>query len=338
MRRQRAASLGLLLVVGGILAVSLTAEVMPFRTPAPSLRPTPSPTPSPTAIPTPSPTATPTPSPTPAPAPTPSPTPASSPPPPNASVTLPILYIHQVVPVPLDIGTWTSNAEQAFLLQSVTVCAFDAQLNWLQQHGYHTVLPRDLAAFWDGGAALPANPIILSFDDGSPDWYTTVLPMLQEHGFTAEFYTTLDHVGSRITWAQLAEMVAAGMGIGGHDVNHIQLAGPVPPVSQDQMRYQVTNVKEVLQDQLGILVDSMAYVGGGYDDTLMTIVQQAGYSTARSINRGVIQGTDRRFRLRVSRIGVFDDVVGSTVENAINCVLDPSMATFEARVTGTNPG
>jgi len=258
---------------------------------------------------------------------------------PGQPLTLPVLYMHQVVPIPSDILNWSAAGQQAFLRQSIPVCAFTAQLDWLVAHGYHTVLPRDVVAFWDKGAPLPVNPIILTFDDGSPDWYSTIFPILQAHGFTAEFYVTLDHIGSSITWDQLRQMAAAGMGIGAHDVNHFQLTGgPVTPASPDVMRFQVTEAKRVLEAQLGMPVDSMAYVGGGYDAALMAIVQEAGFSSARAVNRGVWQEPGARYRLRISRVGVWDDIVGGTLDNAINCILDPAMSTFASRVAGSNPG
>jgi peptidoglycan/xylan/chitin deacetylase (PgdA/CDA1 family) len=274
----------------------------------------------------------------PPPAPTMSPVPITLPVP-RQALTLPILYMHRVQTVPSDIATWSASAQQVFVKQSIPACAFTAQLDWLRANAYHTVLPRDVIAFWDQGAPLPANPIILTFDDGWPDWYSTVFPILQAHGFTAEFYVSLDSIGSSITWDQLREMAAAGMGIGAHDVNHFQLTGgPVTPASPEVMRYQVTEAKRVLERQLGIPVDSMAYVGGGYDATLMGIVQEAGYSSARAVNRGTWQEPGARYRLRVSRVGFWDDIVDGTFESAINCALDPALPTFKSRVLGTNPG
>jgi hypothetical protein len=104
------------------------------------------------------------------------------------------------------------------------------------------------------------------------------------------------------------------------------------------MRYQVRESKRRLEAQFGITVDSLAYVGGGYDADLVRLVREAGYTSARAIDRGVDQSPANRYALRVSRIGVFDDVVGKTLENAMTCRLDPTMREFEARVTGTSPG
>lgn len=258
---------------------------------------------------------------------------------PGQPLTLPILYMHRVVSLPSDFATWSAGSQQAFAQHSIPACVFTAQIAWLRANAYHTVLPRDVIAFWDRGKPLPANPIILTFDDGSPDWYSTIFPILTANGYTAEFYVSLDNIGSSVTWDQLREMAAAGMGIGAHDVNHFQLTGgPITPASPEVMRYQVTEAKRVLESQLGMTVDSMAYVGGGYDATLMRIVQEAGYSSARAVNRGTWQEPGARYRLRVSRIGFWDDVVGGTFESAMNCVLDPAMPVFESRVAGINPG
>jgi len=67
---------------------------------------------------------------------------------------------------------------------------------------------------------------------------------------------------------------------------------------------------------VGITVDSMSYVGGGFNATLIGIVNEAGYSTARSIERGVIQTRAIRFHLHVSRVGWKDDVID---RNAYRC-------------------
>jgi len=128
------------------------------------------------------------------------------------------------------------------------------------------------------------------------------------------------------------------MGIGAHDMDHVQLVGGGHLASLGEMRYQVGRSKEILERELGITIDSMAYVGGGFNDALVNVAAEAGYRTARSILRGTEQQPDERYALRVSRIGVFDDVVDGTIQNAMECRLTAGLPVFEARVTGTNPG
>ena len=96
---------------------------------------------------------------------------------------------------------------------NVLPTAFAAQLDWLRDHGYTTILPRDLAAHWDRGAPLPARPVIITFDDGSRDWLTTVRPMLKQRGMVAEFYLTLDAIKhGNVTWDGVRRLAAAGNG------------------------------------------------------------------------------------------------------------------------------
>ena len=142
------------------------------------------------------------------------------------------------------------------------------------------------------------------------------------------------NVGRSISWDDVRTLAKAGMGIGAHDVQHVQIAGGgVPTASVAVMRYQVSEAKRLLEQAIGVKVDSMAYVGGGFDQTLMSIVQQAGYTSARSIERGVIQTKGVRYHLHVSRISWHDDVA-----DLYNGRMVAGLPMFAKRVSGANPG
>ena len=99
------------------------------------------------------------------------------------------------------------------------------------------------------------------------------------------------------------------------------------------MRYQVTDAKRLIELNASVTVDSMAFVGGGYNATLIQIVQEAGYTTARAIERGVLQSPAIRYHLHVSRIGWKDDVL-----NVYTGRLATGLPTFAKRLSGQNPG
>ncbi len=249
----------------------------------------------------------------------PSPVPyASSRPPPTKLPPIPvgavpILYYHRVEAPPPAYLSWNRTRKQGFLAYDAIPAAFAAQLDWLAANGYTTILPRDLAAHWDRAAPLPTHPVILTFDDGFHDWVSTVLPLLHAHGMVAEFYVTLDAIARKhITWDEVRALAAAGNGIGGHDVHHIQLAmlgATHPPASAARMWREVSGIRSVIAREVGTAPDSMAYVGGGFNTVLEALVQRAGYTTARSIVRGIVQEKSYRFQMRVVRIGARDDVV-----------------------------
>lgn len=254
--------------------------------------------------------------------------------PPIPPGAVPILYYHRVEAVPPDFATWDAAAQRGFLGYDTLPAAFEAQLDWLVGHGYTTILPRDLAAHWDAGVGLPVKPVMLTFDDGSPDWVTTVLPMLRQRGMLAEFYLTLDAITSKkLQWSDVRLLAEAGNAIGAHDVHHVQIAG-LPgggAAPADVMWHEVSDIRSVIQTQVGTTPDSMAYVGGGFDATLVRLVRRAGYTTARSILRGIVQSQANRFTLRVVRIGARDDVVDPVQETLID-----GLPTFTARMHGVS--
>ncbi len=256
------------------------------------------------------PSAAPPAAPAPAPGTTPGGDPAVSTP---AAVSIPILYYHRVIEPPRGFRQWTRVRRERFLAYDVVPAAFEAQLDWLVARGYTTVLPRDLAAYWDDGVPLPERPVMITFDDGTHDWASTVLPLLQERGMVAEFYVTLQSLKSGgMTWRELRMLAAAGNGIGAHGLHHRQLAGlggRHPAVSEAEMRREVARPRRIIEARLGIVPDSIAYVGGGFDTTLRRIVREAGYTTARSILHGNTQEEARRYVLRVVRIGSGTDVI-----------------------------
>jgi peptidoglycan/xylan/chitin deacetylase (PgdA/CDA1 family) len=259
--------------------------------------------------------------------------PSNLPPIPNYAV--PILYYHRVEAVPDIWPTWTKARQAAFIDYDVLPNAFAAQLDWLAANGYTTILPRDLAAHWDNGVPLPARPVILTFDDGWHDWVTTVLPLLQAHGMVAEFYLTLAAIADgNISWPEVQTLSDAGDGIGAHDVHHVQLAElgkGRPDASPATMWAEVNGARQTIGSHIGIYPDSMAYVGGGFSPALEALVEQAGYSTARSIRRGIVQTAATRYELHVVRIGPYDDVT-----NRVTWTIDPGLPTFVARMHGVS--
>ena len=94
---------------------------------------------------------------------------------------------------------------------------------------------------------------------------------------------------------------------------------------------EVNGARETIAANIGVYPDSMAYVGGGYDATLQRLVEEAGYTSARGIARGIIQSPGRRFAMRVVRVGVHDDVV--TLGGG---VLVDGLPTFTARMAGVS--
>lgn len=80
---------------------------------------------------------------------------------------------------------------------------FRLQLDFIQKH-FEVVSARCLEG-WPN-LRLPANPLILTFDDGYRDNYTTVWPILKERGLSATFFiaTAYPDAGRLYWWDRVA--------------------------------------------------------------------------------------------------------------------------------------
>ena len=248
---------------------------------------------------------------------------------------MPILYYHRVQPVPQTFSKWTKAKQKRFLEYDALPKAFVAQLDWLVANGYTTILPGDLAAHWDHGTPLPPKPVIITFDDGSRSWTKRVMQDLQQRGMVAEFYLTLDAIkADAIDWSDIRKLVAAGNGIGAHDVHHVQIAGlPGWPRS--------AGGDDVEGDQRHPWRHPGQCRGSPGLDVLRRrrIRQDADASRCRCRvhDRPLDQPRDRpdgrrgAISLRVVRIGANDDVVDPRKQTLV-----PGLPTFAARMRGVS--
>jgi hypothetical protein len=94
---------------------------------------------------------------------------------------------------------------------------------------------------------------------------------------------------------------------------------------------EINGARSIIQAQVGIAPDSMAYVGGGFDATLVALVKKAGYTTARSIQRGIVQTSLHRFTLSIVRVGYHDDVMDAFSQNLVD-----GLPTFASRMQGVS--
>ncbi|MDO8615536.1 MAG: polysaccharide deacetylase family protein [Dehalococcoidia bacterium] len=213
-------------------------------------------------------TATPTPAPTPLPG-----TPLTGP------FELPILMYHHVAPaLPAD-------EFQARL--TVTEDAFERELTYLKCAGYHGITMAQMFAAMNGAGPLPPRPIILTFDDGYDDAYTSAFPLLRQYGFPGSFAIVTGFIeagGPFLTWAQIREMADAGEEMMSHTATHIDLGASDDATVQDQL----ASSRDTLQTRTGQPVDFFVYPSGEpfrsgsaeREQQVVAMLGQAGYRGA----------------------------------------------------------
>ncbi len=210
------------------------------------------------------------------------------------SINVPILTYHYIRVNP-------DRYDRMGFALSVTPNDFAAQMDWLAQNGYHTITTEDLYTYLNLYGGLPSKPVILTFDDGYADFYTSALPILRSHGFVGVSYVVSGFVGwpGYMTMAQIREADRSGMEIGSHTITHPNLVSLSAPAVWSQL----TQSKLFLEQVLGHPVLSFCYPSGKYTSAVASAVAAAGFHDATTTRFGYSYTIANRYdwsRLRVS--------------------------------------
>jgi peptidoglycan/xylan/chitin deacetylase (PgdA/CDA1 family) len=183
---------------------------------------------------------------------------------------VPILMYHYVSELPPNPDRYRRDL-------TVSPEDFAAQLQYLDDAGYHAITLDDLYLYWTQGYPLPEKPIVLTFDDGYRDAYEIVFPMLLDHGFSGTFFVlaTPAHFEQPeyLTWTQMQEMSDAGMDIQAHGRDHVDLRNR----DDDYLIYQIVGIQEAIQYHTGRLPRFFCYPSGQYDANVIAVLEATGY-------------------------------------------------------------
>lgn len=137
---------------------------------------------------------------------------------------------------------------------------FDEQLGVLRARGTATDLDTALAALTspagEGGSRAPAT--VVTFDDGTADFFDVALPLLVEHEVPAVLYVATAFVedqrefpagGTPVSWAALRDAVATGLvTLGSHTHTHLLLDRADGPTAEAELDRSI----ELLRDRAGV--------------------------------------------------------------------------------------
>jgi peptidoglycan/xylan/chitin deacetylase (PgdA/CDA1 family) len=192
--------------------------------------------------------------------------------------TVPILMYHYIRELP------PNTTDQLGYGLSIAPKLFDQELTYLANSGYDSVTMDDVTSHITRGTPLPGKPIVLTFDDGYADFYTAAWPLLKKHHLNATVYLVVDFLGKPgyMSWQQAQELRDAGVEIGAHTLDHVDLA--IQPLAQ--ARRQIDDSRHILQQRLNVPVDTFAYPSGRYTQATVKLVNDAGFTSAVTTNFG----------------------------------------------------
>ena len=145
---------------------------------------------------------------------------------------------------------------------------FEEQMAALAESGRVTTLDQALEALArpdpPTGVGPGHDPVVITFDDGTGDLAEVAAPILSRHGLPALLYVATDFVeagrsfpddGAPLSWAELADLVAAGWQLGSHTHTHALLDRLDPAQVDDELDRSI----ELVGAHTGLAVDHFAY-------------------------------------------------------------------------------
>ena len=191
----------------------------------------------------------------------------------EAQSKVPILMYHYVRDIDI-------NYDQIGWNLSISPEDFEKQLQYLSDNNYQTIHLEDLL---DG--TVPEKSVVLTFDDGLSDFYTTALPLLQKYEMTASnsIITGMVGDGNHMTIQEIQECLDAGIEITAHTVTHPNLSA----LSEEDVRAQIEESRAYLESTFGIDLDAFVYPSGKYNDDVVALLNEAGFEVAATTQFGV---------------------------------------------------
>jgi len=224
----------------------------------------------------------------------------------SATVRVPIIMYHYVEYV-------QNKNDKLRIALNTTPYVLENEIQTLIAAGYNFITNNDLSDVLDGKTNLPANPILLTFDDGYRDFYTDAYPILKKYRVKATNYVIAGFLNrnNHLLTSQVQEISNDGLvEIGAHTVNHVWLKGLQLNIVSDE----VFQSKEILEQLIHKPVLSFAYPFGAFDDQAIKVVKDSGFRSAVSTIPGVNQNQEDRFYMFRLRPG------GATGKGFLNII------------------
>jgi peptidoglycan/xylan/chitin deacetylase (PgdA/CDA1 family) len=215
---------------------------------------------------------------------------------------LPILMYH-------SISDGAEDAVSPYYRTATRPAVFAQHMALLRAEGYRVVSLQTGLPEFRSGSSDNGKTVVLTFDDGLRDFYTSAFPILREHGQTASVFLPTAFIGDQpghfkgqecMTWSEARELHEAGIEIGSHTVNHPRLY----ELGFDDIRAELANSKAVIEDRLGSAVVSFAYpyafpvADRSFVQAFGDVVAQTGYRYCVTTALGCVKPGDDAYRLK----------------------------------------
>lgn len=191
---------------------------------------------------------------------------------------VPVLCYHQV-------RNWKPTDGKVGKDYIVEIQNFKDQMKMLADSGYHTILPDQLYAYLNTGAALPEKPILITFDDTDLNQFEQANPILKKHGFKAAYFIMTVSIGKKAKYAdymstaQIKQLADEGNAIGHHTYDHKNFK----KYQGKDWEEQIDKPKKRIEEIIGKEVTDFAYPFGLWNAENIPELKKRGFRMAFSL-------------------------------------------------------
>ncbi len=182
---------------------------------------------------------------------------------------------------------------------------FERQVKYLKKFGVKTTLSDNINK--------EKNSVILTFDDGYRDFVKNAYPILKKYdtkaiifvvaGLTDKFniwdWEKIKVKKPLMDWEEIKFLVKEGFEIGSHTITHPFLT----KIPEKTAKSEIEDSKKMLEDKLGIQINTFCYPYGDYNEKIKDMVINAGYKMAFTTQNGTFEESKDMYEIK--RITVF---------------------------------
>lgn len=230
-------------------------------------------------------------------------------------------------PLPTATPTWLYHQKEEFIYApillyhhildgdtqnryNVSLAMFEAQMQALQTWGYTSITMSTLADAIRNGGELPEKPVLITFDDGDIDVYQNAFPIMSKYGFIGTFYIVANRIGAEqfVSADQILEMYHAGWEIGCHGFSHQDMSKEHSVIESEGYK-----ARNILQEKLGIPINTFAYPYGGWDATVGSYTAGYGYTSGAGLGNSYIHDRSTLYYLSRREVWGTADMYGFSI-------------------------
>ncbi|GEM_PF-977886 len=195
---------------------------------------------------------------------------------------------------------------------SLSTEKFRAQLQYLKNHNFVSLNSDDLENIYLKGSPMPANAILITFDDGYKTVFDYALPIMQEFGFKGVvcIYPSFIGAGKAMSWQQLKRLLELGWSVESHSMTHANLASKAdqPMAEEEFFKKEIVAPKQIIETKLGNHVKFMVWPYGCYTTRTIEAAKKAGYIGALTVDGGATGKTESPFQIKRQVVYASDDM------------------------------